>query len=57
MGYVKASVRSKSGKMQFLESFPSFPNEIEQKEQIQIFYCIITNSLNPASRLQQQQGL
>ena len=49
--------KSISSVQKWLESFPSFPNEIEQKEQIQTFYYIITNSLNPASRLQQHGGL
>ena len=41
------------GKMQIFESFFSFPNEIDKKEQIQIFYCLTINFLSPASRWQQ----
>ena len=36
--------------MHFLESFYSFPNEIDKKEQIQMFYWLIINSLTQASR-------
>ena len=38
MDWVKAMLRSKSEKMQFLESFLSFPNEVDKKEQVEIFY-------------------
>ena len=44
------------GKMKFFESLFSFPDEIDKKEQIQIFYCHIINSLSPASRWQQHHG-
>ena len=44
-------------KMQFFESFFSFPSEIDNKGQIHIFYWLIINSLNPASNWQQHQGL
>ena len=54
---VKALLSSKSVKMHFLESFCSFPNETDKKEQIQIFYRLIINSLTQASRWQQQWGL
>ena len=36
MGYIKALHWSKSQKMQFFESFSSFRNEIDKKEQIQL---------------------
>ena len=36
--------------MQFFESFSSFLNEIDKKEQIQNIYWLIINSLSPASR-------
>ena len=54
---VKALLSSKSVKMHFLESFCSFSNETDKKEQIQIFYRLIINSLTQASRWQQQWGL
>ena len=44
---------SKSEKIKFFENFSSFPNEIDKKEQIQIFYFLIINFLIPASRSQQ----
>ena len=40
---------SKDQKMQFFQSFSSFPNEIDKKEKIQIFYWHIINSLSPRS--------
>ena len=39
--------------MLFLESFSSFRNEIDKKEQIEIFYWLIINSLLRASCWQQ----
>ena len=49
MDWVKAMLRSKSEKMQCLESFLSFPNEVDKKEQVEIFYWLIINSLIQAS--------
>ena len=43
-------------KMKFFESLFSFPDEIDKKEQIQIFCCLIINSLSPASRWHQHPG-
>ena len=43
--------------MQFFENFSSFPNEIDKKEQIQIFYCLIINSLSSAGRWQQHRRI
>ena len=43
--------------MQFLESFSSFLTEMDKKEQIQIFYWFIVNSLSPAETWQQRRGL
>ena len=43
--------------MQFFESFCSFPSEIDKKQQIQIFYCLIINSLSPVSHWKQHQRL
>ena len=44
-------------KMQFFESFLSFPNEKDKKENIQIFNWLIINSLRLASRWQQHRWL
>ena len=43
--------------MQFFESFSSFPSEIDKKQQIQIFYCLIINFLSLVSRWKQHQRL
>ena len=37
-------------KMQVLESFSSFKNENDKKQQLQNFYCLIINSFRPARR-------
>ena len=47
----------KSKKIQFLDSFSSFQNEIEKEEQISMFYYLIIHSLSLASQWQQDQGL
>ena len=49
-GLSKITALVQKRKEQFLESSPSFPNEICKKEQIQIFYCLIINSLRLAGR-------
>ena len=43
--------------MQFFESFSSYPNETDKQDEIQIFYCLIINSLSLAFRWQQQRDL
>ena len=53
MNGLRKSIALQLSEMQVFESFSLFPNEIDKKEQIQIFYCLIINSLSPASRWQQ----
>ena len=56
MGQVKALLSSKNQKMQFFQSFTPFPNEIDIKEKIQIFYQLIINCFNLVGCWQQHQA-
>ena len=57
MGEVKALLWSKSQKIEFLDSFSSFQDEIHKEEQISMFYYLIIHSMSLASQRQQDQGL
>ena len=43
--------------MYFFESFLSFPNEIDKKEQIKVFYWLIINSFGQEGSWQKHRGL
>ena len=56
MAQVKAFLLPKGQKLQFAESFSSFPKDIGKREKIQVFSSLIINPLIPASRWQRHWG-
>lgn len=54
-GLSKGPAFDQRWKMHFVGSFSSFPEEIDNKEQLQIFFWLIVNSLSPAIHWQRCQ--